>query len=601
MSYPNQYRPPPPPPSNILDDPDVITYCPGEDTLLCTAYWYTAPDAPRYEICSHCFASHIRNTPWASRFQRQLKPSDPDRHCRFDTPRMLTLWPQVLRNNDWTYISQFMARRAAIPHCKKLTPVPADIDPAGNIRRCYSLRNREIDDWTICAACYEDVVLATSFAGFFGPHRPSPPPPAGQTLTWTCDMTKHARRAIGKYAATNDWTRFVRSLAHAARLPPCEKAAGVAATSRKWFRPRPPIPDMVVCDACYYAHIAESFMENHFEPVPANTSTSRLETWVCDMVLVPMRVAQMKAEQDKDYQIFWNAARTIMANPPCPSGEGEGSYGGILYSLRGTSGKVCVCAQCYAGILSPYGFGGSFDAIQPSSQGGAGASKLCIFNEKSPRRAQYMDKLDEAVNLRTLTPFQTFASRLGVLPTCPTTTAVPDRKWYGNDDCLICESCWEEFAKETSLAPQLPYQGKVLPGGYCDLYSARMRGLWAKACAKGSMDEFMAFARHRSAVYQQTVPRMQEILAVMRMRLQKSQAALLTGVRLMGSDLVVAASQASGYSYWRYGNASVGYGWATRAGAHGQQIFNEGMGMNVADGGVMEEIARLEKMWMAVE
>jgi hypothetical protein len=115
------------------------------------------------------------------------------------------------------------------------------------------------------------------------------------------------------------------------------------------------------------------------------------------------------------------------------------------------------------------------------------------------------------------------------------------------------------------------------------------------------MAEVMAFARHRAAVYQQTVPRMQEILAVRRMRMQQSQAALLAGVRLMGSDLLVGASQASGSAYWTYGNASVGYGWATRAGAHGAQIFNEGMGMDVAGGGEMMEIARLEKMWMAVE
>ncbi|KAL3441408.1 hypothetical protein BJX65DRAFT_288601, partial [Aspergillus insuetus] len=288
-----------------------------------------------------------------------------------------------------------------------------------------------------------------------------------------------------------------------------------------------------------------------------------------------------------------------MANSPCPSGEGEGSYGGILYSLRGTSGKVCVCAQCYAGIIHPYGFGGSFDPIQPSRVGaGAGASQLCIFNEKSPRRAQYMNKIDEAITLRTFTPFQAFATRLGVLPTCATTTAVSNRKWYGNDDCLICESCWEEFAKDTPLAPQLPYQGKVLPSGYCDLYSARMRGLWGEACAKGNMDEFMAFARHRAVVYQQTVPRMQEILAVMRMRMQQRETALLAGLRLTGSDLLVGASQSG--TYTTYGNASVGYGWATRAGAHGAQMFNQGMSMNVVDGGEMMQVAQLEKMWKAV-
>ncbi|KAL2840896.1 hypothetical protein BJY01DRAFT_257236 [Aspergillus pseudoustus] len=577
-------------PTNILDDPDVITYCPGDEALLCTAYWYTAPDAPVYEICSYCFASHIRNTHWASRFQRQLKQSDPDRRCRFETPRMLHLWPQVLRNDDWAYISRFMAQRAAIPDCKKSVPVSAD----SAISR-YSLRNKEIENLVICSACYEDYALATSFAGSFIP-QPTGLQAAGQM--WSCDMTRHMRRAIVRYAASNDWSSFIRSVGHSMKLAPCEKAAGVAAASRKWFRPKPHIPGMVICDACYYAFIAASFMEVHFEPAPVDILNGGLSTWVCDLSLLPTMVVQIKAEEDKNYQIFWDAAKAIMANPPCPSAENASTYEGTWYALRSAGNKVCVCTQCYAGLIYPFGFGSYFTPLPRSPQALAGIGG-CIFNEKSPRRTQYLNKTDEAVSLRTFTHFQNFASTLGVLPVCQTTTAVNNRRWYGNDDCLICESCWEEFARRTSLASQLPYQGKFLASGICDMYSARMRGLWLDACKRGNTTEFMAFARHRSAVYQQTVPRMQEILAYTKMRMEQRQTALLAGVMMTGASNVVGASQAVNYT--TYGNASVGYGWATMSGAQGAQMLNQGMGMNVVDGGEMMQVAQLEKMWKEVE
>ncbi|KAL3456053.1 hypothetical protein BJX64DRAFT_297066 [Aspergillus heterothallicus] len=599
MSYPNHYQhqypgsfhhPPPPPPlpprSNAI--PQVITYCPGDEALHCTAYWYAAPDVPNYEICSNCFATHVRQTQWESRFQRQLKESDPSRRCRFDTPRMLHLWPQVLQNNDWAYISQFMAHRAAIPECKKSAPVSAEEGI-----RWYALKNKDIEDFVICAACYEDYALATSFAGFFHPH-PAGQQPPGQM--WSCDMTRHTRRAIEKYGGTGDWRRFVGSVTHAIKLAPCEKAAGVAAARRKWFRPKQHIPGMVVCDTCYYAFIADSFMEGHFEPAPVNVLGGGLDTWVCDMSLLPMLVAHIKAAQDKNYQSFWVAAKAIIANPPCPSGETGSSYGGTWYALRSTGDKVCACAQCYAGIIYPFGFGGSFIPIQgPAVQPGL----PCIFNEKAPRRAQYLKKIDEAVSLRTFTHFEAFAARLGVLPVCQTTNMVPNRIWYGNDDCLICESCWEEFARHTSLASQFPYQGKLLANGVCDMYSARMRGLWLEACKSGDMTEFMAFARHRGAIYQQTVPRMQEILAYTKMRMAQRQTALLAGAMLTGADGIVGASQAVNHT--TYGNASVGYGWATMSGAHGAQMFNQGLSMNVVDGGEMMQVAQLEKMWKEVE
>ncbi|KKK24018.1 hypothetical protein AOCH_002782 [Aspergillus ochraceoroseus] len=578
----------PPPPAAprgnfIANDLDVISRCPENDTLYATAYWYSTPEAPKFEICSHCFASHVRSTQWAGNFQRQLRESDPNRHCRFSTLRMLQLWPQVLRNNDWAYITGYMNRRANIADCNGLTPVGPEVGT-----RWFHLKSRDIDNFGICAACYEDIALATPFGNNFEPSATGQP--AGEL--WNCKMTEYARRAMEKYGQTNNWREVATSVGKVMQTPACNGAIGSVASKRQWYRPKPHIDGMVICDACYFHYFAASFMESSFEPARVDFMNGGWNTWVCDMSLLSTKVAFIRANQQKNYQIFWNASRTILASAPCPA---DSAYGGTWYGLGPTGEHAGTCAQCFAGIIEPFGFANHFVRVPSLSN----EKRTCTFHEKSPRRSEYLKKYDNAISTRNLSNFRDFAIRFGPLPLCPTNAMVKNRRWYGRDEFLICESCWEEFAKETSLASQLPHRGIVLPDACCDMYSSRMRTLWNEACAKGDMTDFVTFAKHRAAVYAQTVPRMHEILAMTKMRMQQKQTLLMAGIMLQGADNIVGASRAPGYT--TYGNSSIGYGFATQAGAQGAMQFGQGLNMSVVDGGEMMQVQQLEKMWKEVE
>ncbi|KAJ6020172.1 hypothetical protein N7499_003467 [Penicillium canescens] len=533
---------PPAPRNNGLDDPDVITYCPENNILYATAYWYSTPDAPAFEICSYCFASYIRSSQWTAKFERQLKPPDTDRRCRFSTPRMLRLWSQVLRNNDWAYISGYMNHRSDIMDCKGSAPLTTDVG-----RHWYRLKNNDIDDFAICAACYEDVALATPFGNLFHPN------PIGQPAgeLWVCDMTEYSRRAMQKLGQTNNWSAFTATVAHMMAMAPCDGTTGVIVSKREWYRPKPYIDDMAICGACYFHYFAASFMESEWEPVRVDLENRGWNTWVCDMSLLSMKVAYIKAMQQKNYCIFWNAAKVILSSPPCPA---DGAYRGTWYGLRLTGEEVGACSQCYAGIVEPFGFGKYFVRAQSSSN----EKRICIFNESAPRREEFLKKFDDAISTRNFSRFQDFAVRFAVLPPCPTYSLVKDRKWYGSNEFLICESCWEEFAKGTSLAAQLPHHGIVLSNACCDLYSHRMRGLWNEACEKGDMSYVTEFAKHRATVYAQTVPRIQVILATIQMRMNQKKALLINSLTLQASDNLVALTK--GPSCSRYGNSDIGYG-----------------------------------------
>lgn len=561
----------------------VGSHCPETNPLYAAAYWYTTPDAPAFEVCSYCYATQIRPTPWVVKFQGKKKSADPNRHCRFSTLRIRNLWPQCLHNNDWSTISRYMTHRATLADCKGLAPSSADVGI-----KWYSLKHRDIPNFDICAACYEDIALATPFRNMFEPHPTGQP--AGEE--WVCTMTNYAGRAMELYAKSNRWRDFVINVTQAGSVRPCEGLQGVVGNQRRWFRPKRRIEGLVVCDACFYDWFGATCMEHEFEPTPVSFANGGYNTWVCDMALIPMKIAQMKALQAKDFGVWWNAAREILVTPQCTY---DGNYTGGWYGLKSNPECANICAQCFAGTIKVYGFRDRFIPI-PNNP-----NRRCVFSSAAPRQLQFFNRLDEAIMTRSLTTFEDYARRIGNLPLCPKSNPVENQRWYGSNEFLICVSCWEEFAKDTALAPRLPFRGVVRPSACCDLYSPRMRGLWTEACAKGDMSAFVAFAKHRAQIYAQTVPAMQQMLAMAKMRMEQQQTLMLSSVMLQGADNVVGASRPVGMGYDLYGNGNVGFHYATPAGATGAAQFQQALGITSVQGGEMMQVAQLEALWQSVE
>ena len=91
------------------------------------------------------------------------------------------------------------------------------------------------------------------------------------------------------------------------------------------------------------------------------------------------------------------------------------------------------------------------------------------------------------------------------------------------------------------------------------------------------MTEFTEFAKHRAAVYVQTVPRMLEIVAMTKLRAQQQQTLLMSGLTLQGGDYAIAAVGGPGH-HTMYGNSSIAYNFVTMAGAQGtKRKFRNGL------------------------
>jgi hypothetical protein len=127
-----------------------------------------------------------------------------------------------------------------------------------------------------------------------------------------------------------------------------------------------------------------------------------------------------------------------------------------------------------------------------------------------------------------------------------------------------------------------------------------MRGLWREACAKGQPADFVAFAKHRTMVYVQTIPM---IDAMNQMRLLRHRKALHDGVLSVQYAGMASIRNVAGTTdgYLHGGN---GLNWHnTWEGAHSEQLMNSmHSGLSNANrGDDVMTILQLQAKWRAVE
>lgn len=498
---------------------------------------------------------------------------------------MLQLWPQIVRAHDWQYMRGYIARRATIPNCHGKEGVKAD---AGV--RWYIPRAGDIPDFMACWACYEDVILATNFESHFQPY----PQAAGEV--WTCDMASpFMKRAIDQSTRSNSWGDFVISSKARLSMPACPGTNSAIASMRNWYQPKAQIPGYIMCENCYLDMVAASPTAEEFEMVQIPRAR-RWEQWSCDMAFLPIKSAWMESVRVKDYCLWWESTRAIISYPACAK---DGITNGTWYTLRQGSENFNVCGRCYTGFVHALGCGSFFTQkyVPP------GAKLLCDYNPAAARYRANVLGLCEAIETGSWAKYSDFVGRFAGVPTCPGITPITNGLWYGNDDFLICPSCFEEAIKGTSLASQLMYHNSKIPyeAAYCCMHSPRMRELWRDACERHDLTDFTAFAQHRHTIYQQTIPQMRQIVEITKLRMQTKQTLMISGIMLQGGDNLVSAARNPGTSHYTYGNSAIGYGFATSAGAHGAQQTNQASSMSIVDGDEMAQLAQLEAIWKQVE
>ena len=564
---------------------NVIRTCPQKQGIDWPVYWYHLTSTPDFLICSNCYSTYIACTTFAQSFTGKQEPGGTSRQCLFNTPRITQrLWPAAVRAGDLQPIEHFMLQRSKIPCCPGKEGVDATKTP-----NWYSPEGVEPRDFGVCEACYEDIILATQFAGEFQCHPGAQP----ATAIWACELAWGAVRRATQAAPTGStWLSTVEAAHKGTQLPGC--TGGNTSLSKKsaWYRPKEHIPNLVICDSCYYEFIMHSPFDSEFEySAPQGQSG-----WTCDFALLSIRAPWEAALQRNNYRIWWDTANTVIKLPVCLA---EGIENGTWYSLAPPLSDLNfdVCAACYAGVLRSFGCADHFRP-RPFVAGG---KRFCDLNPATQRGTAYLSKLTEAVGSLSFSIFCDFVRSVHSLPYCPRDTPTADRFWYGFLEAYSCEECYEVAVKGTALAGQLQlYKQQDTGEATCDMYSARMRAKWATACKTNDLAGFLTFARQRAEVYTQTMPEVRSIRRMRNLRLQESLHYQQLAVTASAGDFL-RDTCSSTTQRWEVRTSNGYYGHGSSHWSAQMEATAESKRADVFRAGEVEREAILEARWKAVE
>ncbi|KAH8586545.1 hypothetical protein B0O99DRAFT_528495 [Bisporella sp. PMI_857] len=549
--------------------------------------WYYLPATPNFLICTWCHENYINGTATAPSFETIRKRQG---RCRFNVPRLTkSLWPTVCRTGDLSTASEYMARRLHIPDCKGGSgAVMAD-----KVEWFVDV-DREIPGFVACEACYEDIILATEFAGRFRKH----PSAQGANDKWTCDLClEYVKRAMKKFSRRKDvdggWVEFVRTTTERMALPECNGKA-LCASEIKWYQPREAVEGLVFCETCFMDWLAMSPYAREFE-VTIVDSESTYENWMCDLKPINMQEAlYVCLEKRLSFSVFHAAASAISASPRCCAD--NGIVRGKWYNFKAEVSNFGVCEGCYAGILVPNGLA-QFWSSKPQATGSE-AELFCAFNVRVARSEEFIKRWCEMTETGAWAPYEDYIRKWAPILNCVQNEMASKRAWYGWPDCAICQECYEMFVIGTALTKSMPLQNTYLEEEkVCCMFSPRMRERYTAACAAGSADELLAFSRERWVVYQQTVPTIKTLREKSEVERETANVNMQISTTHRCMDTM---DSAIGYGGYGYGYTYNGRSWA---GIEADVAWNKAMaGMERAnDPALWAEIRRLEGIWKTVE
>ncbi|TDZ46946.1 hypothetical protein CTRI78_v008779 [Colletotrichum trifolii] len=493
--------------------------------------WYTHPTAPDFTICSRCYEDHLLGTRFEHDFRGKTLDDHKPRVCRFSQPRIKDhlLQQALITGRVVDDLTAFLRRRSTIADCRGLDGVHGS-----DKTKWFRPKHNAVPNMVVCEACYEDHILPFRAASNF---EPTPAQPANDV--WTCDMAipyiQTIYRQHAAAAASSSWTAFTKDASTRMSLPSCAKRQRVAVGSRTWFTPIVSSPaadtnntnninninDILVCAACHADYIVTSCESHNWHPAGASDATSlasRYGSMVhCALGHFNMSVAASRARQTHDASVFYRALAAMCREPLCdPLGTPDAAW----YTFPSHPEQFAICAACVACVAEPLGLAAS---LVPKCGGGGGGgggvapgSKLvCALNPGgSPRFGAYMTKLLEGFYVADTRALERYALEFANLPPCPRDEDFTNRRWYGWKGCAVCPACYHEFvARGSPLAGRMELRGDTVAGSLmCEMYSPRMRALYAEACERSDESGLLEAARARRAVYAETVPVMRQMV-----------------------------------------------------------------------------------------
>jgi len=580
--------PPKTPPSTNRDlSPQELSRLPPCPKYNFTQWgtWFQLPFVSGFDICAHCYYTHIHKSQFGHYFLQAEKEHNVEKSCDFHTPRMQELWAVAIRTQSFEPVANYMERRIRIPNCKG--------HEAGVGDNWWGVPS-EIPDFAVCEACYNDIVLASPFASRFT--RLDPRQENAETV---CDLAvpglkKRFLRLIDPEPPThgNTWKDFVRSATY--RITEVPKCVGTSYVGgpRNWWTTKRPIPGFVICEACYLDEVELSPWREGFTPTP--TKQPRSEKWSCDFTMVGIALAWEVSLSNnvKNFDHFWHCAEAATRSPPCESQVLDGAQ---WYKMSGID-NFTICPTCFFTVIVAADFGRHFyvDQYPP------GILASCDMGPESPRHKRLLAKLAESLDLQDFSRFKEFAYTRSLFPPCPEDTGVTGHKWYGTDSFIVCEECYVDVVKPSSLASALTVHGALIEdSASCDIYSPRMKRIWAEACQLDDVGHFAAAAKHRAEVYFRVKPAMNQVRGFLQMQ---------RNVGVMYPAAPTAAGNSAGYKHvvtgfngYSYGNSMVGYGFESPQEVEAATMRKRANSTGVGDPALWQELFMLEQEWKAVE
>lgn len=547
--------------------------------------WFQLPFVSGFDICAHCYYTHIHESQFGHYFSQAEKEHDVEKSCDFHTPRMQELWAVAIRTQSFEPVANYMERRVRIPDCKG--------HEAGVCDNWWGVPS-EIPDFAVCEACYNDIVLASPLASRFVPLDPRP-----EDIETMCDLAvpglkKRFLRLIDPESPThgNTWKDFVRSATY--RITEVPKCVGTSYVGgpRNWWTTKKPISGFVICEACYLDEIELSPWREKFIPTPAKQPRS--VKWSCDFTMVGVALAWEVSLSNnvKNFDHFWYCADATIKLHPC---ESEVLDGAQWYKISGID-NFTVCPTCFFTVIVAADFGRHF-YVEPYP---LGARDSCDMGPESPRHKRLLAKLAESLDLGDFSKFKEFAYTRSLFPPCPEDTGVTGRKWYGTDSFIVCEECYVDVVKPSSLASALTLHGALIEdSASCDIYSPRMKRIWAEACQLNDVGHFAASAKHRAEVYFRVKPAMNQVRALLQM--QRNVGGMYPPAPAAAGSSAGHKHVVTGFNGYSYGNLVVGYGFESPQEVEAATMRKRANSTGVGDPALWQELFMLEQEWKAVE
>jgi hypothetical protein len=327
--------------------------------------------------------------------------------------------------------------------------------------------------------------------------------------------------SIGKLSSSSD------SLSPSNELPPCPRRSYVIGLN-DWYT-IDGFPNFDACPSCLERIANPSIFRRHFVPA-ANRATQAIR---CDFGNPWFRCAWLLTMKEKrrDLNLIKELCRSFSNYEPCPENqEGLRSW----YGLRDEKGSfipnfyICPRDKSCMEVLFPSLIGMfSRRYTSPSSQ-------MCAFRTESTRFPIFLDVLDAineaamrksiaassrsrtSVPIADMSQFIELVMTLATIPECPRSRPSPQLTWHyipSEPEITVCSECFDsvigpDARRHVPLATMFVSSPRPVTAGSsssrlpslqptCQMYSDRMRGIWAVAVEDMDPEYYLRKAKER--------------------------------------------------------------------------------------------------------